>query len=531
MKIINSRLIYFSIVTILISCDSQQPAEQKEESTSTSHLISNSYKPPVFTNDNRIEKIKEIAPTIQELIEKHAKDKNIPGIAYGVVVDDNLVVASSTGVINLDSELPATTSSAFRIASMSKSFTAMAIMKLRDEGKLSLQDAVSKYIPEMDSLTYLTSDAPIIDIECLLTMTAGFPEDNPWGDRQLDETDEMLLDLMAQDVSFSNVPSYKYEYSNTGYALLGNIISRISGIPYQEYIKKNILHPLGMEHTYWEFDNIAKDQLALGYRWEDEQWKKEPMLHDGAFGAMGGLITTIEDFSTYVSLHLSAWPPRSDEDNGPVKRSTLREMHTPQFPRLYTNSTNLIGEPCPSMLGYGYGLRITRYCEGYTEVAHGGALPGFGSNYVFFPEYGVGLMAFGNLTYTSPWPLKEIKQLLFETAELQPRQLPASDILVERQEQVTQLIQHWDTELESKILAENFYLDKSKKHRMEEIQEVLNQAGEIQSMEQIKPLNQLRGSFKLLTQNGVINIFFTLTPEKNPKIQRLNVSYQPSESK
>lgn len=466
---------------------------------------------------------------MQKLIEEHSKTRNIPGIAYGIVVDDELVVANATGLINREKNLPVTTGSCFRIASMTKSFTAMAIMKLRDEGKLSLSDPVASYIPEMAGLEYLTSDAPVINIKNLLTMTAGFPEDNPWGDRQLDEPDQMLIDLFAEGISFSNPSSYQFEYSNTGYALLGYIITRVSGISYQEYIRENILQPLGMNNTYWEYDRVPEDELAIGYRWEDEEWKLEPMLHDGSYGAMGGLITTIEDFSNYVSFHLCAWPPRSGPDNGPVKRSTLREMHTPQYTSLYANATDLNDNPCPIISGYGYGLGIAENCNGIKWVSHGGALPGFGSNYVFFPEYGVGLMAFGNLTYTSPWPLAEIRKLLFETVDLQPRQLPVSDILVERQEQIAQLIQTWDTDLEAKILAENFYLDESRDHRMAEVKEVLDKAGVIQSIEKMEPYNQLRGSFKMITENGAIDIFFTLTPEKDPKVQYLNVSFQPLE--
>ncbi|MCB0550919.1 MAG: serine hydrolase, partial [Phaeodactylibacter sp.] len=76
------------------------------------------------------------------------------------------------------------------------------------------------------------------------------------------------------------------------------------------------------------------------------------------------------------------------------------------------------GEPCPSVTGYGYGLGITRNCEDRARVSHGGALPGFGSNYIFYPEYGVGVMAFGNLTYTGPMPLKEIEALLFDSLGL-----------------------------------------------------------------------------------------------------------------
>lgn len=527
MKTSINHLLFIGIAIFLISCSPKQASESKVDSSI--QAVSESYHPPFFANDDRVEQIKTIWPEIQELIIEHAKATNIPGISYGIVVDNELVMASATGLMNLENKSLATPKSCFRIASMTKSFTAMAILKLRDEGMLSLSDPVGKYIPDMFDLEYLTDDAPVVDIENLLTMTAGFPEDNPWADRQLDESDEMLNELISQGLSFSNIPSYGNEYSNTGFALLGNIVTRVSGMPYQEYISKNILLPLGMTNTYWEYDNVPDDQLAIGYRWEDEQWKLEPMLHDGAFGAIGGLITSIEDFSKYVSFHLSAWPPRSGNDNGPVKRSTIRAMHTPQFSSLNSNARNFSGERCPSIGGYGYGLGITKNCNGRMWVSHGGALPGFGSNYVFYPDYGIGIMAFCNLTYTSPWPLWEIGKLLFETIDLQSRKLPVSSILSERQEQVAKLIQNWDTDMEKKILAENFYLDKSREHRMSAIKKVLNKAGAIQSMDNINPDNQLRGEFKLKAENGDILVYFTLSPEKNPKVQYLEVWFREKE--
>lgn len=241
------------------------------------------------------------------------------------------------------------------------------------------------------------------------------------------------------------------------------------------------------------------------------------------------LNTTIEDFSKYVSFHLSAWPPRSDTDEGPVKRSSLRAMHTPQFPSMSTTATGPNGEICPITSGYGFGLRIYEDCQDITWVSHGGALPGFGSNYVFFPEYGVGIMAFCNLTYTTPWPLAKIRKLLFEEVGLKPRKLPVSDILAERQKQVVQMIQSWDEDLEKDLVAENFYLDKSREYRIRDIKELLNKAGAIQEIGEVVPLNQLRGSFKLQTENGFINVFFTLTPESIPKVQRLNLTFQPNE--
>ncbi|MDG2074840.1 MAG: serine hydrolase [Polaribacter sp.] len=341
----------FIFTFVFISCNYQNTNQATTDNTN--HSFVENYKAPKFKNDKRAEKIKSVAPKLLKLMEDYAKKKKIPGISFGIVVDNELVVSSSTGIINIDSKSPAKTSSSFRIASMTKSFTAMGILKLRDEGKLSLEDPVSKFIPEMNGITYLTADAPTITIKNLLTMTAGFPEDNPWGDRQLHQPATMLLDLIKDDLSLSNVPSYGYEYSNTGYAMLGEIISRVSGTSYQSYLKSNVFEPLGMHETYWEIDNVPKEQLAIGYRWEKEQWRLEPMLHDGSYGAMGGLITSIDDFSKYVSLHLSAWPPRNDKDNGPVKRSSLREMQTPQFSRLYANSKNIQGDPCARINGYG----------------------------------------------------------------------------------------------------------------------------------------------------------------------------------
>ncbi len=527
MKNLSFVLLSTMIFSIFISCNQQT---EQTKSSVTSQTFSNAYKPPIFVNDDRVAHIKSIAPEIERLMLEHMKAKNIPGIAYGIVVDNELVLTSAMGLKDIANESPATPKSSFRIASMTKSFTAMAIMKLRDEGKLSLNDPVSKYIPQIAALEYLTRDSPAIDIENLLTMTAGFPEDNPWGDRQLDESDAMLIDLFKAGFSFSNPTSYKFEYSNTGYALLGNIISHVSGISYQKYIQEHILQPMGMNQTYWEYTNIPEEQLVLGYRWEEEQWKLEPMLHDGSFGAMGGLITSIEDFSKYVSFQLSAWPPRNDEDMGPVKRSSLREMQTPQFSKLYAKAQDLNGDPCPVNSGYGFGLGIATKCDGLTWVTHGGALPGFGSNYRFYPEYGIGLMAFCNLTYTSPWPIRQLDQLLFDNPKITERQLPVSAILKERKEQIVQFIQSWDKDLESKILAKNFYLDTSRNLRMSLIQEALDKAGKIETISEIVPGNQLRGQFKLNAENGIINIYFTLTPEKYPMVQMLNVSFESNET-
>lgn len=131
---------------------------QEKKSESASHIFSADYQKPVFKSDQRADKVKEILPELEALMAKYAKENHIPGIAYGIVVDNELIIASATGLLDVAKNTPAETTSAFRIASMTKSFTAMAIMKLRDEGKLALNDPVSKYIPEMSKLQYLTEE-------------------------------------------------------------------------------------------------------------------------------------------------------------------------------------------------------------------------------------------------------------------------------------------------------------------------------------------------------------------------------------
>ena len=116
------------------------------------------------------------------------------------------------------------------------------------------------------------------------------------------------------------------EYSNLGYALLGRIITNVSGRPYAETISSSLLKPLGMNVSGFVVDAAPPERRALGYRWEDDAWRLEPTMAHGAFGAMGGLQTSANDYAKWVTYLLSAWPPRDDADAGPVKRATVREL-------------------------------------------------------------------------------------------------------------------------------------------------------------------------------------------------------------
>lgn len=166
------------------------------------------------TNTSRTKEIEAAFPLIDQLFKSYAIQNHLPGVVYGLIVDGKLIHSGNAGFSNLAEKIPADIRSNFHIASMTKSFTAMAILKLRDEGKLRLDDPVYLYIPEMKGQKYPSTDAAEITIRNLLTHGAGFPEDNPWGDRQLGKTDQDLVNLIKKGISFSNIPGIKYEYSN-----------------------------------------------------------------------------------------------------------------------------------------------------------------------------------------------------------------------------------------------------------------------------------------------------------------------------
>jgi CubicO group peptidase (beta-lactamase class C family) len=497
---------------------------QKSSELSSTQQSAQVYSTPRFSDSSSFEKMKDAFPVIEEIFRDQMEKNHYPSIAFGVIADGKMVYSGSFGSANIEGKISSDTQSRYRVASMSKSFTALAIMKLRDEGKLNLLDPVSKYIPEINNAGALTSDAPPINIQHLLTMSAGFPEDNPWGDRQLADTDEDLLKLIGDKISFSNVPGTTFEYSNLGFALLGKIITNVSGMPYQQYVTENIMKPIGMNDSRWEYDQVPKEKLANGYRWEDDTWKEEALLHDGAYGAMGGLICTIEDFSKYVALHLSAWPPRNDAETGPLKRSSLREMHQPwRFNNLFPDDKNRQGKNCPTVSGYGYGLVWRKDCNGTVRISHGGGLPGFGSDWRIYPEYGIGVVSFTNRTYGGPSGANSrVLDTLIYLAGLKPRSLPPSEILDKRRHEIVKAMQTWD-EKGISIFAENFFLDLSKDRWKDKASTILAEAGDIVSVSKVVPENQLRGSFEIIGEKKTLSVFFTLTPEADALVQQLDL--------
>ncbi|GGB14707.1 serine hydrolase [Puia dinghuensis] len=477
--------------------------------------------------DHVTQDITAAIPTIDRLYRSYAQHNHYPALVYGIVAGGKLLHTGATGFSNLQKKIAADSTSDFRIASMTKSFTTVAILQLRDAGKLKLDDPASLYIPGLTRQNRSNSDAPAITIRNLLTHSAGFPEDNPWGDRQLEATDDQLMALVQQGISFSNSPGIYYEYSNLGFTLLGHIIKKVTGQPYEEYITDHILKPLGMTHTYWEYTRVPADKLAHGYRWLNGDWVEQPMLHDGAYGAMGGLITTMEDFARYTTFQLAAWPSRDGGDETVLKRSSRREMQQPwMFNNLNAGFSYNGVDVCPMVSMYAYGIRWSKDCKGRTMVGHTGGLPGFGSNWMILPDYGVGAICFANLTYAATAGINmQVLDTLITLAHLKPRAVPVSAILQQRQKELVALLPGWDKARESDIFAVNFWQDYFVDSLRQEATALFARAGKIIRIGEFHAENNLRGSFLLIGEKADLEVRFTLTPEHSPRIQEYHIRW------
>ena len=178
------------------------------------------------------------APTMEQVLreadERFAtfqREAPSPGVVWGVVRDGRLVHVGGYGASAPTGGTPIAANTLFRIASMSKAFTALAILKLRDEGRLRLDDLAEQHIPEMRGWRYPTADAPRIRVRDLLAHIGGLVTDDPWGDRQQVLTPAEFTAIIANQPPMTRTPRLAMEYSNYGYALLGRIVTNASGRP------------------------------------------------------------------------------------------------------------------------------------------------------------------------------------------------------------------------------------------------------------------------------------------------------------
>ncbi|HEY0113293.1 MAG TPA: serine hydrolase domain-containing protein [Allosphingosinicella sp.] len=468
-------------------------------------------------------KIAEAVPAIDRLFGDFQLDSHAPGLVYGIVADGRLVHLKALGVQDLTARRPVTADSLFRIASMSKAFTGLAILKLRDEGKLSLDALAETYVPEMRGWRYPTADSPRIRVRDLLSHTAGFVTDDPWGDRQQVITEAEFTAMLKAQPPFTRAPGLAFEYSNFGYALLGRIVTNVSGLPYDQYIVRNIMQPLGMTSTGYEVRDWPMERRAIGYRWENNRWSEEPTMRHGVFGSMGGVQTSASDYAKWIAFLLSGWPARDDAQAGPVRRSTVREMgQGSNFVRLRQRFGKT---PVTQAIGYGMGLIQAQDPDLGHTLSHGGGYPGYGSHMLLLTDHGIGIFVFSNRTYNggsgAAW---DAAVALHRAGALLGRSLPVSDSLAAAYRAAGAMYREGKVGAAGDLLAMNFLMDRSPQNWARELARLKDEVGACDTASPITPTGALTGTFTWRCERGRISGNLLLAPTTPAGIQALRMS-------
>jgi D-alanyl-D-alanine-carboxypeptidase/D-alanyl-D-alanine-endopeptidase len=447
----------------------------------------------------------------------YAQEHQIPGVAAGIVQDGHLVHVTTIGLADMEASRPVAAPTAFRIASMTKNMTALAILSLRDKGRLALDAPVSEYVPQFASVRPATVDSPPVTVRHLLTHTAGFVTDDPWGDRVLGMTPAELDAIIATGTLFARPPGIAFEYSNLGYGLAGRVLTNVSGEPYQSYISRTILEPLGMARTTFDAIAAMKDDYAQPYRLDDGQWSRERVEPDGEVGAMGGLATTVPDYARYVAFLLSAWPARDDPETGPVRRASVRELALWSAPPY-----GIDGRP-QTPTAYGDGLQNSLDPKLGRVLHHSGGLPGYGSHVLMLPERGWGVFAFGNRTYAHMARIAwRVAEMLVEAAPPRPVATP-STALARAIEAVVEAYAAGRIEAARSVFAVNFLLDTPARFRDAELAGLKTKLGEGR-LDSIEPTHTLAGRFTLACEKGRLKGTIILSPDATPGIQKLTLA-------
>lgn len=468
-----------------------------------------------------------IAPRLDALLDAQFKAAGATAMVTGIVLDGELVYARALGVRDPQTATAVDLDSLFRVASLTKSVTAMAILKLRDEGALFLDAPLSTYLPELVGLDVPTRDAPPVTARALLTHAAGLPWDDLWGAVSFGFGDEDWRALLQAGVSFAHVPGTEFEYSNLGYALLGKLIERVSGMRYRDYVSAHVLRPLGMHHAVWASSAAvqAPENLAVGY-WQQPR-QAAPRVSDGVFEPAGGLYLSLRDYARYVAYHLAAYPPRDAPERGPLRRSSVREMHQGQRPERRPGGSEPLVKRMPEGLelrvsNYGYGWSNVITCTEDPMIQHGGWEPGYFAEATLLPQHRVALITFSatQLVRTT----QPILGLLREAGALPVEHEPPADPgLTEAQQGIVGLLAQWDPAFAGRIIDPRSHYYSWFKRLPETFANAAREHGRCEPEGALRRFSRLHGAFRMRCERGALDVDFTLSPTKPPRVLLLEL--------
>lgn len=311
--------------------------------------------------------------------------EKIPGISVGIVYDQELLWSSGYGYSNLETKRPADADTLYSICSITKLFTAIGIMQLRDESKLALRDKVSDHLAWFD-ISQAYEDSGPVTIEGLMTHSSGLPRESDYPywigpDFPFPTREEMIERLGSQETLY---PSQRYfQYSNLGWTLAGEIVTELSGQSYDSYIREHILDPLDLNDTRTFYpDNLRGEELAIGYTGMHRDLRRDPVKSFFTRGitAAAGFTSSVNDLAKFAS-----WQFRLLDRGGSeiLDANTLREMHRVHWVDPDWKTT------------WGLGFSVER-SDDTTFVSHGGGCPGYITSFTMVPKQKIAAVVLTN---------------------------------------------------------------------------------------------------------------------------------------
>ncbi len=328
---------------------------------------------------------------IEEFILNRMRETRIPGLSIGIIKGNELVYARGFGFRDIEFGLPATPRTIYGIGSITKSFTALSILKLMEEGLVDLNDPIDKYLP-----IRLRAMGEQVRIHHLLTHTSGIPAlgyaeayingvlglENNW--LPLASPNDVISFMLGAEEWAVARPGERFFYLNEGYVLLGQVINKVSGLSYEDFVRKNILQPLGMVRSYFTADEVNKDSdVATPYIISKDGVHVRSRFPFG-ITSDGGLLSNVIDMAKYVIMLINR-----GEFNG---TRIISKDHLELAERKYIDVPwRIIGDE-----GYGYGLIISEGFFGRKLVEHSGNVLVYTAYMGYIPSDGVGVIVMAN---------------------------------------------------------------------------------------------------------------------------------------
>jgi CubicO group peptidase (beta-lactamase class C family) len=452
-----SRSTALAAILLLVACGTPVPAIRS--SLRVAEPSSAGASPPAFVDRARRAKLASAYPKLDAYFAALHASQKLPGLAVGLVIDGDLAWSAGYGVTDLDTQTAVDVDTLFEIGSLTKPFTALALLRLRDEGRVSFDVPAATYLAELADVLYPASDAAPITLRHLLTHTAGLPNIGPALASDGVASEAELVGALRH-VRLRSAPGTTDEYSSLGIALAGVIVARVSGTPYRDFLRERVLRPLGMTATDWWDAGHPIDRRASGYEiGESDRRIRTPPWVAGANAPAGGLYSSVREMARYLAFQLDAWPSRDGADRGPVRRSSRREMQTIQW---LNGIAGPSGGASSKAVGTGLGGGAQYRCGVGPMFSMSGGGNGYASMLAGFPEEGVAMVVLMNefdpsLSMYSALRWDDVIAILRETGGFEPRITRPNPALTSVREHLTKLLfERYDDNEAARLLAVPF---------------------------------------------------------------------------